>query len=104
MSSWSTLRTELRPTLHLATPLVLAEIGWISIAIEDTMFVGRLPNSAQSIAAVSISSRLFLVFALFCQGLLIGLDTLVSQSFGAGRRADCFPSLTNGLYLRPPLA
>src|SRR5258708_19370967 len=63
------------------------------------MFVGRLPNSAQSIAAVSISSSLFLVFAFFGEGLLIGLDTLVSQSFGAGRREDCFHSLINAIYL-----
>jgi MATE family multidrug resistance protein len=104
MLSWSTVRSELRPTLHLAIPLVLAEIGWISMAIEDTMFVGRLPNSAQSIAAVSISSSLFLVFAFFGEGLLIGLDTLVSQAFGAGRRDDCFHSLVNGIYLSLAIA
>ncbi len=104
MLSWSTLRSELRPTLHLAIPLVLAEIGWISMAIVDTMMVGRLPNSAQSIAAVSISSSLFLVFVFFGEGLLIGLDTLVSQAFGAGRPEDCFHSLVNGLYLSFGLA
>lgn len=99
MLSWSTLRSELRPTLHLALPLVLAEIGWVSMAIVDTMMVGRLPDSAQAIAAVSISSSLFLVFAFFGEGLLIGLDTLVSQSFGAGYRDDCYHSLINGIYL-----
>jgi MATE family multidrug resistance protein len=104
MLPWSTLRSELRPTLHLALPLVLAEIGWISMAIVDTMMVGRLPNSAQSIAAVSISSGLFLVFVFFGEGLLIGLDTLVSQSFGAGRRDDCYHSLINGIYLSLALA
>src|ERR1700675_1943852 len=104
MLSWPTLRSELRPTLHLAIPLVLAEIGWISMAIVDTMMVGRLPNSAQSIAAVSISSSLFLVFVFFGEGLLICLDTLVSQSFGAGRPEDCFHSLVNGIYLSIALA
>jgi multidrug resistance protein, MATE family len=99
MLSWSTFRSELRPTLHLALPLVLAEIGWISMAIVDTMVVGRLPNSAQAIAAVSIASSLYLVFVFFGEGLLIGLDTLVSQSFGAGRRDDCYHSLVNGVYL-----
>jgi MATE family multidrug resistance protein len=99
MLPWSILRSELRPTLHLALPLVLAEIGWISMAIVDTMMVGRLPNSAQSIAAVSISSSLFLVFVFFGEGLLIGLDTLVSQSFGAGHRDDCYHSLINATYL-----
>src|SRR6516164_4741718 len=99
MLSWPTFRSELRPTLQLALPLVLAEIGWISMAIVDTMMVGRLPNSAQSFAAVSISSGLYLVFVFFGEGLLIGLDTLVSQSFGAGRRDDCYHSLVNGVYL-----
>jgi MATE family multidrug resistance protein len=61
--------------------------------------VGRLPYSAEAIGAVSISSSLFLVFAFFGEGLLIGLDTLVSQSFGAGRREDCHTSLVNGIYL-----
>src|SRR5246127_4131049 len=99
MAFFPIFRRELRPTLHLALPLILAEIGWMSMVIVDTMMVGRLPNSAESIGAVSISSSLFIVFAFFGEGLLIGLDTLVSQSFGAGRREDCFHSLVNGIYL-----
>jgi MATE family multidrug resistance protein len=93
------LRTELRPTLRLALPLILAEIGWMSMIIVDTMMVGRLPYPAEAIGAVSIASGLFIVFAFFGEGLLVGLDTLVSQSFGAGRREDCHTSLVNGIYL-----
>jgi MATE family multidrug resistance protein len=99
MSFFPIFRSELRPTLRLALPLILAEIGWMSMVIVDTMMVGRLPNSAEAIGAVSISSSLFIVFAFFGEGLLIGLDTLVSQSFGAGRREDCHTSLLNGIYL-----
>ncbi len=85
MLALSTFRSELRPTLHLALPLVLAELGWMSMVIVDTMMVGRLPYSAEAIGAVSISSSLFIVFAFFGEGLMIGLDTLVSQAFGAGQ-------------------
>src|SRR5271169_4879005 len=92
-------RAELRPTLRLALPLILAEIGWMSMVIVDTMMVGRLPYSAEAIGAVSISSSIFIIFAFFGEGLLIGLDTLVSQSFGAGRREDCHSSLINSIYL-----
>ncbi len=99
MLTFSTLRAELRPTLRLALPLVLAEIGWMSMGIVDTMMVGRLPNSAVAISAVAISSNLFHVLAFFGEGILIGLDTLVSQSYGAGRREDCYRSLLNGVYL-----
>src|SRR3989442_434230 len=90
-----TLRVELRPTIQLAMPLVLAEIGWMSMAIVDTMMVGRLPDSAVAIGAVSLGSILFHTLAFFGGGLLIGLDTLVSQAFGAGQREDCHRSLLN---------
>ncbi len=102
-----TLRVELRPTIQLAMPLVLAEIGWMSMAIVDTMMVGRLPDSAVAIGAVSLGSILFHTLSFFGGGLLIGLDTLVSQAFGAGRREDCHRSLLNSIYLSfvmtPPL-
>ena len=99
MSLTQNLRAEFRPTLRLALPLVLAEIGWMTMGIVDTMMVGRLPNSADAIGAVSISTNLFNVLAFFGGGLLIGLDTLVSHAFGAGRREDCHRSLVNSIYL-----
>lgn len=94
-----TLRTEVRPTLGLALPLVLAELGWMSMTIVDTMMVGRLPDSAVAMGAVSLGSGIFMVLALFGEGLLLGLDTLVAQAFGAGKREDCHRSLINGVYL-----
>ncbi len=99
MRALQTLRAEFRPTLRLALPLVLAELGWMSMAIVDTMMVGRLPNSAVAISAVSLGGILVHVLAFFGGGLLIGLDTLVSQAFGAGQREDCHRSLLHGIYL-----
>jgi multidrug resistance protein, MATE family len=99
MIQLQTLRTELRPTLRLAIPLVLAELGWMSMAIVDTMMVGHLPNSATAMGAVSLGTNIFIVLALFGGGLLLGLDTLVSQAFGAGKREDCHRSLVNAIYL-----
>lgn len=107
MISLRTWKAEFRPTLQLALPLVLAEIGWMSMAVVDTIMVGHLPESATAIGAVSLGSILFHVLSFFGSGLLIGLDTLVSQAFGAGRREDCHRSLLNSIYLSlamtPPL-
>ena len=104
MIDFQTLRAEFRPSLRLAVPLVLAELGWMSMAIVDTMMVGRLPNSAVAISAVSLGGILVHVLAFFGGGLLIGLDTLVSQAFGAGQREDCHRSLLHGIYLSLALA
>ena len=99
MISSQAFRHELRPTIRLALPLVLAEIGWMSMGIVDTVMVGHLPDSARAIGSVAISSNLFNVLAFFGYGLLIGLDTLVAQAFGAGKLEDCHRSLINGIYL-----
>ncbi|MHC5543123.1 hypothetical protein ACYOEI_33285, partial [Singulisphaera rosea] len=33
---------ELRPTLALAGPVILAELGWMGMGVVDTIIVGRL--------------------------------------------------------------
>jgi MATE family multidrug resistance protein len=83
--------------VRLALPLVFAEIGWMAMGIEDTMFVGRV--SAQAMGAVGLGTMLFYGVAIFAGGLLLGLDTLVSQAFGAGDRDDCRHSLISGVWL-----
>jgi len=88
--------------LELATPVVLSELGWMAMAIVDTMVVGRLSTAAMG--AVSIGGILFGTLAWTGAGLLLGLDTLISQSFGAGDVADCHRSLLNAVYLAVPVS
>jgi multidrug resistance protein, MATE family len=83
--------------VRLALPLVFAEIGWMAMGVEDTMFVGRV--SAQAMGAVGLGTMLFYGIGIFAGGLLLGLDTVVSQSFGAGDRDDCRHSLISGVWL-----
>ncbi len=90
--------------VRLATPIAVAEIGWMTMGIADTIVVGHLPNSAAAIGAVSLGSILFYTVGIFGSGLLLGLDTLVSQSFGARRLNECHHSLANSLWFCLPLA
>jgi multidrug resistance protein, MATE family len=99
------IKQEARPMLALAGPVVLAELGWMAMGTVDTLMVGRL--SPHAIGAVGIGHALFLVPAFFGVGLLLGLDTLVAQAFGARRHEDCHRALFHGVYLglllTPPL-
>jgi MATE family multidrug resistance protein len=88
---------ELRALLQLAIPVVLAELGWFSMNIVDIVMVGRLGPAA--IGATGIGNSAFYSLAVFGMGVLLGLDTLVSQAFGAGDRQDCHRSLAQGVYL-----
>jgi MATE family multidrug resistance protein len=92
-------RDELPPMLSLAAPLVLAELSWMGMAFVDTLMVGRLPNSAVAIGAVSIASVMFYAVAILGSGTLLGLDTLVSQAFGAGQIEECHAALLDGMYI-----
>src|SRR5712671_5058509 len=98
----ASLRQELRPMLKLATPLVIAELGWMGMGVVDTMMVGRV--SAEAMGAVSLGSVLFYTVAIFGSGLMLGLDTLVSQAYGAGRLMDCHRALLSAVYFILPLA
>ncbi|MGH9712409.1 MAG: MATE family efflux transporter [Candidatus Acidiferrales bacterium] len=95
---------EVRPMVRLAIPLVLAELGWMTMGIVDTMMVGRQVHSAEAIGAVSLGSIIYMAVAIFGTGLMLGLDTLVSHSYGAGDVEDCHRSLVNGVYLSLALA
>ena len=83
--------------LKLAGPVIMAEIGWMSMGIVDTLMVGPLGPAA--IGATGMSSSLFFAFAVFGMGVMLGLDALVSQSYGAGRLDDCVRWLKHGLLL-----
>lgn len=67
------------------------------MGVVDTIMIGRLGPVA--IGAIAIGSATFYPFGIFALGLLLGLDTLVSQAVGAGARDDGRFSLWQGIYL-----
>ncbi|HMC29220.1 MAG TPA: MATE family efflux transporter [Candidatus Angelobacter sp.] len=89
---------EFRPMLRLAAPLALTELGWLSMSFIDTVMVGRLPDSATAIGAVSLGSTLFSTIGLFGSGTMLGMDTLVAQAYGARRLEECHRTMWNSLY------
>src|SRR5258707_9238184 len=95
---------EFRPMLRLAAPLALTELGWLAMAFTDTVMVGRLPDSAIAIGAVSLGSTLFYTIGIFGSGIMLGMDTLVAQAYGAGRIEECHKTMWNSLYLACAIA
>ncbi len=91
------LSGELRPMLSLATPVVVAEVGWFAMQIVDIAMVGQL--GPEAIGAVGVGSVLFFALAVFGMGLMLGLDTLVAQAFGRGDHEECRSWLLHGLLL-----
>jgi MATE family multidrug resistance protein len=101
-STLAGLRAELPPMAKLATPVVVAELGWIAMGVVDIAMVGRL--GPEAIGAVGVGSVLFFAVAVFGVGVLLGLDTLVSQAYGARRLEECHRWLFHGGWLSVLLA
>lgn len=83
--------------LRLAGPVVVAELGWMSMGIVDMVMVGPLGPAA--IGAVGVGTALHMGFAVFGMGLLLGLDTVVSQAFGGRNVDECHRWLVQGTWL-----
>lgn len=90
-------KPELRTLLTLAWPVVLAELGWMLQGVVDVIMVGKL--GAHAIAAVALGNALYYPLTIFAFGLLLGLDTVISQAFGRDDREACTRALAQGLYI-----
>src|SRR5215210_5008173 len=69
----------------------------MSMGLVDTLMVGRLGPAA--IAATGMGSGVFTAIVIFGMGLMLGLDSLVARSAGAGRPDECLRWLHQGLVL-----
>jgi MATE family multidrug resistance protein len=101
MSRLDQIRREMPSLLRLAVPIVMGEVGWMAMNFVDIAMIGRV--GPRALAAVSLGSAVFVVFAMICEGLLLGTDSMVSQDFGAGRESECFRTLWAGAQLALPL-
>jgi MATE family multidrug resistance protein len=97
MISLAHLRREFRPMLALATPLALAELGWMAMGIVDTIMAG--PLCAAAVGAGVLGNMMYYPIATSGVVLLLGMDTLVAQSHGAEDAVDCRRTLVAGTWL-----
>src|SRR5580704_17522715 len=98
------IRQQIRPMLTLALPLILAELGWMSMGVVDAMMVGHMANPAPNIAAAALGQVLYNTLGFGIAGVLLGLDTFLAQSHGAGRFDEANRWLLHGLLLAAGLA
>jgi multidrug resistance protein, MATE family len=98
------IRSELPPLIHLALPLIAGELGWVSMSLVDTIMLGHLPNSALAMSAAALAQVLFNTLCFGVGGVLLGLDTLISQALGAKQQREANRWLLHGLVMAVALA
>jgi MATE family multidrug resistance protein len=90
-------RSELAATARLALPIVLAQVGIMSMGVVDTVMVGRV--SAAALAAVALGNLYFFTICVVATGILMVLDPLISQAAGARDQERIALGVQRGLVL-----
>lgn len=88
---------EIRATLALAVPLVLAQLAQMSMGFVDVAMVGRL--GTESMAAIVLGSTTYFTLSLVGVGVLIAVQPMVAQAIGAGDEASAGRAVRQGLWL-----
>ena len=86
---------ELSEVSRLAFPVVLVQIGQLMFGVVDTMMLGRV--SKEALAAGALGHSVSFGILAMPMGLLMALDPLVSQAFGAGDHERAARHVARGL-------
>ncbi len=78
----SSVRTELRKLAQLALPVMAAQLGIMLMGTVDTLMVARV--GVDTLASAAMANAWIYAVLLTGQGVIHGIDPLVSQAHGAG--------------------
>jgi len=82
MRSAGTFTTELKQTMSLALPIMVAQVGQMLMGLTDTLIVGRL--GVAPLAAVAFSNTIVTTLFVFGIGMLTSIGVVGAQAHGAG--------------------
>ncbi len=102
MNGGQRVPSELRATVALAVPVVLVQVGFMTMGTVDTIMVGHV--SARVLAAVALGNLYFFSIIIFSMGTLMALDPLVAQAIGAGEHEGVARAMQRGLVLAGALS
>lgn len=95
-------RSDLIALARLASPIVLTQVGIVTLGLVDTIMVGHV--SATALAAVALANLYMFGISIFGLGVLFSLDAIVSQALGANDELAVARGLQRGLLLAIVLA
>lgn len=92
-----TVKEHFTVTFNLAFPVVLSQLGQVSVGVADSMMVGRL--GAVPLAAASLGNSIFFVLLMFGMGISMGITPLISVAEGKGKFKRISNLFQHGLWI-----
>jgi MATE family multidrug resistance protein len=98
----SALGVELRSVTALAVPVVLVQLGLMSMGVVDSIMVGHV--SARVLASVALGNIYFFNVIVLSMGTLMALDPIVAQAVGAHDEVGVARGIQRGFLIAGLLA
>src|SRR3984893_12099828 len=98
----SPLAAEIRATVAVATPLAIASLEQMGIALTNTLMVGHL--GAVPLAAAGLGGALSFMLVMLCQGALAAVAALAARAIGADDHPTAGRVASAGLVVAAALA
>ncbi|WP_066567897.1 MATE family efflux transporter [Snodgrassella sp. CFCC 13594] len=76
-------RAEAGRILHLALPILIAQVAQVGVGVVDTVMAGHV--SADDLAAVALGSNVFITVYVTFLGVMSALQPILAQLYGAGK-------------------
>jgi MATE family multidrug resistance protein len=92
-----TIKEHFKVTFALAYPVMISQLGQVSVGVADSMMVGRL--GALPLAASSLANSIFFVILMFGMGISMGITPLVSIAEGKGKAKRISRLFGHGLWI-----
>ena len=96
----NTYRPFYKENLKLALPVILSQVGQITVQLADTAMVGRFGGDDPTpLAAVSYATSAFFIVFIASMGLTFGLTPLVGEHYAKGNKRYAAELLRSGFVL-----
>jgi MATE family multidrug resistance protein len=91
------LGKELRGIIRLGIPVIITQLLSMSLGVTDVIMSGRL--SAEALAAVAVGNAILMPLYLFNLGLLMAVNPIVAQLYGADQQHRIGNKLRQGIWM-----
>lgn len=88
---------DVRKIAALAWPVLIGQLAVIAFGVIDTAMVGRF--SATDLAALGLGSSVYISIYIGLTGILVALQPIAGQLFGAGRESEIGEETRQALWL-----
>jgi len=82
--------------IRLALPIVLSQVGQITVHLVDNMMVGHVGTT--ELAAAAFANNVFMIGMYFGMGITYGLTPLIGKAFSNGKLQEVAALLKNGIF------